>query len=139
MSRLVRFVFIGCILLLAGCRAAAIDITWLTTSEADLILITWCPICSGLGSLVSAVLAEDHSKNRWSALGRVLANLFAGAVLGLLIALYLIGMIQKQSTDLGRVLALAVLAGYQARNLWFSQQKIVKQLIIGEIEKRTLK
>jgi Flp pilus assembly protein TadB len=57
---------------------------------------------------------------------------FIGFVLGLVIALYFVGAITQSITSLARILALCVLLGYQAPNLWTLQEK----LVTNTVEKR---
>ena len=58
---------------------------------------------------------------------------FVGLVLGLVIALYFVGAITNDVTSLARILGLCVLLGYQAPNLWLSQEKVIKDLVDKKI------
>lgn len=59
---------------------------------------------------------------------------FIGLVLGLVIALYFVGAITNDVTSLTRVLGLCVLLGYQAPNIWLTQEKAIKKALDKKIE-----
>jgi hypothetical protein len=60
---------------------------------------------------------------------------FIGLVLGLVISLYFVGAITSSVTALARVLALSILLGYQAPNIWSAQEKIVRKIVEDKLEK----
>jgi hypothetical protein len=59
---------------------------------------------------------------------------FIGLVLGFVIALYFLGAITNDLTSLARVLALCVLLGYQAPNIWFTQEKAIKKSLDKKVD-----
>jgi hypothetical protein len=109
----------------------------------DVLLLLLCPLAADLGTLVSSALKKRQKNiNRindliWRAflfgLRDHIANIFAGIVLGLIIALFFVGTITPEITSLSRVLALTILLGFQAPNLWHSQELIIKKIVDKKI------
>lgn len=110
----------------------------------DLLLLIISPICAIIGSFVHYALL-DIDPSRMPRGGRILSTveamarakwiflrLFVGAALGLVLALYFIGVIEEGINALTRLLAFAVLIGYCAPRLWIAQEK----LILSAVEKR---
>jgi len=113
----------------------------LTLNGVDLALLVLCPVFSSLGVLVSFVLKEQEKKpessflrNSLEQVGQYCGNLFIGLVLGLLIALFFVGAINSEVTSLAKVLALSILLGYQAKTIWFSQEKVINNAIQKKVK-----
>jgi len=121
----------------------------------DVVLVILCPACGALGGYVARHLsfAEFMKANRNKVTGeyiddpkkfkRVVLNQFmsesgpnpivVGGVLGIVIALYFVGAITDHLTSLARVLALCILLGYQAPNLWKAQEKVIASIVDQKI------
>lgn len=128
-----------------GYNAASVNATLkigeLTLNGVDVALLALCPIFSALGVLVSFVLKERDKESDVpffkAFLGQIrqyFGNLFIGLVLGLLIALFFVGAINSEVTSLARVLALSILLGYQAKSIWFSQEKVINKAIQKKVK-----
>jgi hypothetical protein len=63
--------------------------------------------------------------------------LVAGLILGFVVSLYFVGAITHSTASLARVLGLCVLLGYQAPNIWFSQEKVIKKLVDARVAEIT--
>jgi len=117
----------------------------------DILLVTFCPLCGALGGYVSRHLkfSEFMRVNRNKITGdfiddvkkfrKIVLNQFisesgpnptvVGGVLGIVIALYFVGAITDHLTSLARVLALCILLGYQAPNLWRAQEQVIASIV----------
>lgn len=60
---------------------------------------------------------------------------FIGLVLGLTVSLYFVGALTNSVTSLARVLALAVLLGYQAPNIWAAQERVLRKVVEDRVRK----
>jgi hypothetical protein len=52
---------------------------------------------------------------------------------GLLVALYFLGAINQDLTSTARVIGLSILLGYQAPNIWSTQERIIYRVIDRKI------
>lgn len=115
----------------------------------DGLLVSLCPLCGALGGYVARHLnlSEIRKSILSSSAGRELPRDFpleraaefearvgpnptlVGGILGLVVALYFVGAITEHVTSLARVLALCILLGYQAPNLWRAQEKILGSIV----------
>lgn len=59
---------------------------------------------------------------------------FIGLALGFVVALYFLGAITNDLTSLSRVLGLCILLGYQAPNIWFTQEQTIKRALNKKID-----
>lgn len=125
-------------------------------SNFDIILLTGCPIASVIGSYANTLILEMNlsempvtKKN-----GKVLvhirsflestfllkwlfARLLVGAILGLVLALYFVGIIKEDINSIARILAFAILIGYAAPKLWVSQDRALKKYVDKSLKKIT--
>ena len=123
-------------------------------SSYDLALLYLCPAGAALGSFAYCIVDTIQTGNlpkkesdytivsdelakmrgRWLGLRAILS-----AILGLVLGLYFIGVIQETPSTLFRIVALSIVLGYSAPNIWMSQEKIisekVKNLVKDEINK----
>lgn len=99
----------------------------------DLLLILLCPFAAAIGLFVSSQVKEAYSnagsegiseQQGYKKIGPV-----PGLVLGLVIALYFMGEIQKETDGVFKVIGFCILAGYQAPKLWVKQEKITTDFI----------
>lgn len=87
-----------------------------------------------LAKLNSRMKEWHESKVRRSELLDSFRLPFIGLVLGLVIALYFVGAITNDVTSLARVLGLCVLLGYQAPNIWLTQEKAIKKSLDKKLD-----
>ena len=118
----------------------SVQIGNIALSAVDVSLLLLCPVCATLGVLVSFVLKgrerHSHEPGVKAFLLGIWVNvgfLFIGLVLGLVVALFFVGAVNNEVTSLARVLALAILLGYQAPHLWMSQEVFVRKVIAEEL------
>jgi len=117
----------------------------------DFLLLCFCPLCGAIGGYVSRHLRfsefmkinrkkmageyiDDPRKYRKIVFGQFISEsgpnpTVVGGVLGIVIALYFVGAITDHLTSLARVLALCILLGYQAPNLWRAQEKVIASIV----------
>lgn len=109
----------------------------------DLILLVLCPLLGAVGSIVHVLIIdidytkspklkdyadrpkvdEDLAKDIQDFRGYwLVSRVIIGGVTGLVLALYFSGSIVPEATSVGRLLALAVIAGYVAPSFWRHQQ-----------------
>ena len=81
----------------------------------DIALLLLCPIFTALGVLVASLVNNTDQYSHLSPLKRFfngtfsnLANLLAGVVLGIVIALFFVGAINNDISSLARILVLSV-------------------------------
>ena len=99
----------------------------------DIILLVFCPFASALGMAVSSEMKKMHEETA----NKKTPNLIVGLALGLVVSLYFIGSIQNSISAVSRLLAFCILLGYQAPNICFSQERVIKKVIdkrLKEIE-----
>jgi hypothetical protein len=111
----------------------------------DAALLVLCPLFTALGTLVSFILKnknEDQIQIRLGFFYRVtlsvvekIGHIFVGLVLGLIIAVFVVGAVKPEVTSLTRILALSILLGFQAPAMWFYQERIITNLIEKQLEK----
>ncbi|BBB24638.1 hypothetical protein [Amphritea japonica] len=116
-------------------------------SSYDIALLFFCPAGAVLGSFAYAItetishkpptkeddyeFANAHvSKARGVWLG---LRLVLGGILGLVLGLYFIGAIQETPTTLAKIVALSILAGYAAPNIWLAQENAVTNRLLSLI------
>ena len=98
----------------------------------DLILLLLCPGAAALGLAVSNEIKRASDSLEYE------INSLAGFALGLVVALYFVGAITDSISSVARILALCILLGYQAPNIWQSQEAAIKRLVdkkLKQIEK----
>ncbi|WP_321323629.1 hypothetical protein [Thiomicrorhabdus sp.] len=112
-------------------------------SKYDIALLIFCPIGALIGSFAFSITAtisyvppkkESQAKFASSQLAKargawLMLRLTLGAILGLLLGLYFIGAIQETPSTLAKVIALSIIAGYAAPNIWLAQDKVVSSQI----------
>ncbi len=123
-------------------------INGLKLSNGDKILLMFCPLCGLIGSLVHYLIMEvnltqipkTYTNGKMTVRVRskievayhlkwLFFRLLAGSVLGLTFALYFVGIVKEDITSLSRILAFAILVGYSAPKIWYSQEKILTKYI----------
>ncbi len=116
---------------------ASIGIGSTTVGTLDVIMLLFCPIAAALGMVVALVLKRDifdEYSTKISRCIKAIGFIFSGLILGLVIALFFVGSITPELTSLARVLALSILLGYQAPSIWFSQEKIISEVIDKKVK-----
>lgn len=116
-------------------------------SRFDVALLIFAPICGFLGATVRAYILEG-SLEKYSEKGKTFLDTityrdfqwffyhsFIGAVTGLLVALLFIGGLKEELSSLGRVLAVAMIAGYSSLNLWKRQERAVERILEEKLGK----
>lgn len=125
-------------------------------SNYDIALIYLCPIGAVIGSFAHGIVESIHldgppkeegeyvsaSKELAKFRGRWLyLRMLLGGILGLVLGLYFIGAIQETPATLSKIIALSILVGYSAPNLWIAQDKILaakfKELVNSELNKKS--
>lgn len=111
-------------------------------SQTDIVMLYLCPVLGIIGGFIHVFTTDiDYSvtpkasnfskaeiddelrkqivehRGLWIA-----SRLFIGAATGLLLALYFVGAITSEVTSVGRLLALAMVAGYVAPSFWKNQR-----------------
>lgn len=110
-------------------------------SRFDLALLFYAPFCGLLGAAVRAYILEGNLE-KYSEKGKTFLDtityrdfqwffyhLFIGGVTGLLVAFLFIGGLKEELSSLGRVLAVAMIAGYSSLNLWKKQERTVERIL----------
>jgi len=116
-------------------------------SRFDVTLLLWAPFCGFLGATVRAYILEGNLE-KYSEKGKTfldsftyrdfqwfLYHSFIGAATGLLVALLFIGGLKEELSSLGRVLAVAMIAGYSALNLWKKQEHTIERILEEKFRK----
>ena len=103
----------------------------------DIALLVLCPLFTALGVLVASLVNSNDQYSQLNAIKRFfngvfsnLANLLAGVVLGIVIALFFIGAINNDISSLAGILVLSIFLGYKAPLLWNFHNRNAQQ--IGE-------
>lgn len=96
----------------------------------DVTLLVFCPGASALGLAVASEVKKKEAADNLNDINSPLI----GLALGLVVALYFIGSIQSNISSVARILALCILLGYQAPNIWHSQEKVLKKIIDKRLE-----
>lgn len=109
-------------------------------SVYDILLLTLCPVAAVIGTFAQIIYlcidlkgppkSEDEYRyaspileefrGAWMSLRMIL-----GGIVGLVVALYFIGLIHETPANLGRILALAILAGFLTPKLLETHDKII--------------
>jgi len=110
-------------------------------SEFDQLLLILSPVMGFFGATTRALILEGDLKT-YSKEGKkflesftykdfqwMTYHAFIGAITGLLIALLFIGGLKEEISSFGRVLAIALIAGYSSPGLWMRQEKIIDDII----------
>ena len=99
----------------------------------DIALLILCPLFTALGVLVASLVNNTDQYSQLSTLKRFfnnafsnIANLLAGVVLGIVIALFFIGAVNNDISSLARILVLSIFLGYKAPLLWNFQNRNTK-------------
>lgn len=116
-------------------------------SRFDVALLLFAPFCGFLGATVRAYILEGNLE-KYSEKGKTfldtftyrdfqwfLYHSFIGGVTGLLVALLFIGGLKEELSSLGRVLAVAMIAGYSSLNLWKKQERTVERILEEKLGK----
>ena len=77
-----------------------------------------------------AYWTADFIREPWKALIYFLLAI----ALGVGTALLFVGALNPEGSSLARVMALAIFVGYQARNVWLTQEKVINKIIDKRIE-----
>ncbi len=108
----------------------------------DIYVIFACVLLSAIGGiaeeLVRRLRLEESETRRTEEKRLFLLKGLIGAILGLVIGLYFFDMAQGGLTQVARTLAIAILLGYQAPNIWVFQQKALNSVMekrIKDLEK----
>lgn len=132
---LAYLIFVGIVVALLFAPFAFLNDTletkhFLGLTAFDVALLLCCPGGGALGMAVAKELRvySDAPSNDLRNLERISTHL-VGMALGLVVALYFVGSIQNSISSVARVIALSILLGYQAPNIWMSQEKAVKRLV----------
>jgi len=129
------------------------NLTLLGFSSYDVALLILCPIGAVIGSFAFAItetishkppkkeedytFASEHvSKARGSWLG---LRLILGAILGFVLGLYFVGSIQETATTLAKIMALSILAGFSAPNIWLAQEKAITSKVSALLDESSNK
>lgn len=109
-------------------------------SKYDIALLILCPLGAIIGSFAHAIVEtidlkgpptnesdmKVASKELQELRGIWLGlRMMLGAILGLVIGLYFTGAIQETPSTIAKIMALSILLGYAAPNVWDAQNKIV--------------
>lgn len=129
-------------------------INQLNLGLTDKILLLGCPFAAIIGSFANWLILEVNlsekpitRKNGKITVGLrssleaafvlkwIFFRLLVGGILGLVLALYFIGIIKDDLNSISRLLAFAILLGYAAPKMWISQEKLIQKYIDEQIKK----
>lgn len=114
--------------------------------DFNILLLILSPLMGALGAMVRALILEGEMKE-YNQKGKTFSesftykdfqwfsyHLFIGTVTGLATALLFIGGLKEEISSLGRVLVIAMFAGYSGITVWTKQEKIIESIIEKKIK-----
>ena len=100
---------------------STMNIVGIEMDTVDIALLALCPLFACIGILIASLLDAAHSpansglvKRFFSTAYANIANLLIGLVVGVVIALFFVGVINNDISSLARMLVLSMFLGYKA-------------------------